>query len=1266
MDDHGHGTHVAATAAGNGLLKGVAPDAKILAYKVCFDSGSCPNSYIISAINSATDPNGDADPSDHVDVANISLAGLGNPDDAMSLAVDNSTAAGVVYAIAAGNTGSFGIMSPGTARTAITVAAACKASQVGVDPNCSQPIANFSSKGPLIWNSVDLQKPDVAAPGVQICAARWDSSFPTAPTCFDSQHMRINGTSMASPHVAGAAALALQTYPAYTPAQIKQLLKDTAQNLGVSYDAQGAGEINVTAAIPPNSQITPTPNSWNLESDPSVNFSVANQTFSIAPLDPLINTLDISANFNASGTSINFDKTILNVAGQATDTFTTTLTVDNDVAAPGTYIGTLVFKENGVTKGVIPLSLTVKPTLILVTTDSLLDYGVDAPLLATWTSPTKQITLTNLRTDISQDFAVTASSYPSGISFQSASLFTVPPNSTANLDTSFIVDNSQVANGTYTGSVTLANDRNVFSFTTQFIKFYVLTLEGANGNELIGATIWVHDRTSQSFLLAADTNPETLYLNAPGPYDAEVIFPAIEDFEGSHQHTVLNEGLDLTGGLVNVPVSRAQAVHRVEMRATDPFGEPVSDYQSYDYSTIYLPHTSLNLTSFTSRAQSAINYYSDINPNYQHGDVYNSPGQPAVYVYYLYGGFTGLNADLVYLNNESSFASVNLPLNINKDTGDVRPVISHCFAPPLNGNCHGTYNTTLTLPLPLTQTLFTNFPAGSYFKQLSDQSRSGCPVSGACNSIFSSPYFDPRTLARKNFSVLGDLPPISGGAQHTGLGPSVWALKFNNTSSQVRLAPYYTLPYAAFLRQDFALQEYDAIPYTVTQSGNTVASGSLPAYSISSGFEIGAAFSNISLPASVSTVFSATLPYQITGQNFNATTTATFSPAVADPNPPAFKRLYYFNDATRSEVHDNAAAINKVEFELDAIGGSLNSPQVKYSTNGSNFTSLSVANDAGVYSASVPPLGAAKIILQIIASDNGGNQLDYAFELPVINPLLDTEPPTTSITSPSSGQAFAGIANIEVSASDNVGVTLVELYRNNVLFDSTATPPYNFVWDTTASPEGAYTLQSKAYDAAGNNASSTSLTVHVDRTLPFASITAPNNGATVSGNVTVSAAASDNTAVSKVEFYRDGGELLGTDTTSPYSMIWDSSQVSLGSHILYAKAYDTAGNTATSTGISVTVTDVTAPSVAITSPANNSTVPRGTTVTITAEASDNVGVTKVEFYVGNTLKCTDTAPAYSCAWSVPNAPNKTYKLTAKAYDAANNIATSPIITVTSQ
>src|SRR5207245_1742591 len=106
--------------------RGVARDGHILAYKVLDANGSGSFSNVIAGIERATDPNGDGNPSDHVQVISMSLGGDGNEDDPVSTAVDNATAVGVLSVIAAGNNGAFGyftVGSPGAARTALTVGA---------------------------------------------------------------------------------------------------------------------------------------------------------------------------------------------------------------------------------------------------------------------------------------------------------------------------------------------------------------------------------------------------------------------------------------------------------------------------------------------------------------------------------------------------------------------------------------------------------------------------------------------------------------------------------------------------------------------------------------------------------------------------------------------------------------------------------------------------------------------------------------------------------------------------------------------------------------------------------------------------------------------------------------------------------------------------------------------------------------------------------------------------------------------------------------
>src|SRR5439155_1581860 len=131
-----------------------------------------------------------------------------------------------------------------------------------------------------------------------------------------------------------------------------------------------------------------------------------------------------------------------------------------------------------------------------------------------------------------------------------------------------------------------------------------------------------------------------------------------------------------------------------------------------------------------------------------------------------------------------------------------------------------------------------------------------------------------------------------------------------------------------------------------------------------------------------------------------------------------------------------------------------------------------------------------------------------------------------------------------------------------------------------------------------------------DTTAPTVSVTAPGSGATVSSSTTVSASASDNVAVAGVQFKLNGVNLGAEVTTAPYTYPWNTTGKTNGSYTLTAVARDAAGNTTTSAGIPVTVsnatTDLTPPAISITAPVASATV-SGTT-TVSATTSDNVGV----------------------------------------------------------
>lgn len=179
-----------------------------------------------------------------------------------------------------------------------------------------------------------------------------------------------------------------------------------------------------------------------------------------------------------------------------------------------------------------------------------------------------------------------------------------------------------------------------------------------------------------------------------------------------------------------------------------------------------------------------------------------------------------------------------------------------------------------------------------------------------------------------------------------------------------------------------------------------------------------------------------------------------------------------------------------------------------------------------------------------------------------------------------------------------------------------------------------------------------------DTTPPATSITSLANGATVSGTTTVTATASDNVGVTKVEFYLDS-VLQSTDTTSPYGWSWNTTTTSDGSHSLTSKAYDAAGNVGTSTAVGVTVSNL--DSTPPTAPSNlTATNPGKRKINLSWTASsDNVGVTGYQIWraasAGGPFSQIATTPSTSYSNSGLTS-GTTYYYYVKATDAAGNVS----------
>ena len=370
-------------------------------------------------------------------------------------------------------------------------------------------------------------------------------------------------------------------------------------------------------------------------------------------------------------------------------------------------------------------------------------------------------------------------------------------------------------------------------------------------------------------------------------------------------------------------------------------------------------------------------------------------------------------------------------------------------------------------------------------------------------------------------------------------------------------------------------------------------------------------------------------------------------------------------------------------------------------------------------------------------------------------------PPTTSITAPANNATVSGTITVTATASDNVGVTQVQLYVDGALASTDAASPYTFSLNTNSLANGTHTLMTKAYDAAGNVGSSANVSVTVSNVvvtpptitsslsssatigsaftyqitgsnsptsygasgLPAGlsmntssgvisgtpavtsagtysvTLSATNSGGTGTATLTLTVSnapdttpptiptnlsivnittssislawtvSTDPTVTGQVtsglagyKIYR-GGIQVGTSTTGSFT---NTGLTASTTYSYTVSAYDNAGNvSAPSSAVNATTgspADTTPPTTSITAPANNATV--SGTITVTATASDNVGVTQVQLYVDGALASTDAASPYTFSLNTNSLANGTHTLMTKAYDAAGNVGSSANVSVT--
>jgi len=325
----------------------------------------------------------------------------------------------------------------------------------------------------------------------------------------------------------------------------------------------------------------------------------------------------------------------------------------------------------------------------------------------------------------------------------------------------------------------------------------------------------------------------------------------------------------------------------------------------------------------------------------------------------------------------------------------------------------------------------------------------------------------------------------------------------------------------------------------------------------------------------------------------------------------------------------------------------------------------------------------------------------------------DREPPfNVQVETPLPGTTYTsgGTVPVSATASDNTGISKVEFYRNGVLRATDTRAPWNWTTQITSASNGSYDLSALAFDSAGNCTSSDPVPVTVDITSSGG--TAPSQGLwLISGDSLEEAGVTDflitfddNLTITEISYsfngiprFFSGSQLtrsnasVDPDNAVDVEIDWDDNSgqpdddnglvfggtlndsLDVANGVLsFAILDDSEPERKTGIGSGTLIRqgdgggtpDSTAPTVSITSPASGTTITSAGTLTISASATDDDRVTKVEFYRNGALKLTDSSAPYNWTPNLSAANNGDHVLTARAYDAAGNVTTSNPVDLT--
>lgn len=294
--------------------------------------------------------------------------------------------------------------------------------------------------------------------------------------------------------------------------------------------------------------------------------------------------------------------------------------------------------------------------------------------------------------------------------------------------------------------------------------------------------------------------------------------------------------------------------------------------------------------------------------------------------------------------------------------------------------------------------------------------------------------------------------------------------------------------------------------------------------------------------------------------------------------------------------------------------------------------------------------------IKIIAYDTQNNTSQVTSSVIVYN----ANSPTVNITNLQNGSTVYG-TSLAVYVDANKGyektIQKAELYINNSKLLEDTTAPFSFTIDTTKYPDGNISIRAVAYDIR-NNQGSKQITVYVKNKddPPTVTITYPQNNTTVGGTVTIQVEALDDRGISKVEFYIDSSKKF-TDTGSPYSWNWDTTQYTEGQHTISVIAYDTSNQQAQASitvNVSRNVQIDNPPSISFINPQNGQTL--SGVITVEVYASDDKGVSRIELFINNQKIYETSSYPYTYNLNTQSYSNGQHTLKAVAYDTSNQQA----------